>query len=75
MTILSKLANHQIRHQATQKSAVCLVVAYGHFNPPRACVGTYGLTYSLLSPLRAAELRMNKINQLLLFALPDPCDE
>ena len=28
----SKLANHQIRHQAIHKVAVSLVIAHGHFN-------------------------------------------
>ena len=43
----SKFANHQIRRQATDKWAVSLVIAYGHFNVPP---GIFWLTYSLDLP-------------------------
>ena len=34
----SKLANHQIRHQATHKVSGQLVIAHGHFNLPQGFV-------------------------------------
>ena len=37
----SKLVHHQIRHQATHRVAVSLVIAYGHFNLPQGFVWVY----------------------------------
>ena len=53
MTILiSLLAYHQIRHQATCKVDSSLVIAYGHVNLPQGLCGynMYRLSYSLYHP-------------------------
>ena len=49
--IFSKLAHHQIRHEATHKVACRPVIAYGHFNLPQGVKWVcMGLTYPLYYP-------------------------
>ena len=53
-------ANHQIRHQATSKWAVNLMIVRGHFNLC-VCVGIHGLTTLASAPLRVAK-RIESLN-------------
>ena len=53
MTLLySMFANHQLRHEASNKRAVHLVITEGHFNLVQGFVWVHnGLTYSLYHSL------------------------
>ena len=54
-----KLANHQIRHQATHKvgcqTGDCI---WSLYSSSGVCVGIYGLTYSLYRPRESQEHEM-----------------